>query len=71
MMYISELFELAEDSGTDVRITCLYRWLVMFEGYQYVVYKKLHYKKKTTIICRTSDQKLAVAHLLKYTDGNQ
>ena len=61
---ITEALVKSDEHDLDIRVTCGYRWLCR-DGVEWVVYERKPYQKKTRIIIRAFEEKVAVHHLIK------
>ena len=49
----------------DIRVTCVYRWLVWDDDNgEWVIYEKKPYTKHTVVVIRTDNEAVAVAELI-------
>lgn len=59
-----DIIEALKNKDEGLRITNGFRWLVCDYNGQWIVYERLPYKKKTTVVIETEDEELAVQKLL-------
>lgn len=60
-----KIVDIMKKRDVDIRITCNYRWLIYAPlTKKWLVYERKPYQKMTRTIVKTSDEALAVHHLI-------
>ena len=65
-----DIIEALKNKDEGLRITNGFRWLICDDNGQWVVYERMPYKKKTTVVIETEDEELAVQKLLCDIDAS-